>query len=321
LIFKFNLTIFQVIHVSQVLVNERKSKAIYSTLIKKSRMAFSADSQQLGVISMSSTLDYVVQLNDRAATVEELSPLAFSGYAHFTAMQVRSRKIRGLDLHLARLRDASREMFGKTISDEQLRSYLKKALHSSPDDISMTATIYSPIGEFTAREDDSIPQVLIRTGPASNGPTGPLTLKTFEHERVLPTLKHVGEIAKTHFLRQATSRGFDDAIFQDSRGRLSEGSIWNLAFWDGDTVVWPQAPMLMGTTMSIVRRQLKRMGIPQREQEITEKSLLQLSGAVVMNSWTPGVPVHKINSVSLNKAPFFLELLHKAFLAEPLISP
>ena len=37
-----------------------------------------------------------------------------------------------------------------------------------------------------------------------------------------------------------------DAAFIDRQGRLSEGSIWNLAVWDGTAVVWPVAEMLGG---------------------------------------------------------------------------
>lgn len=37
---------------------------------------------------------------ERPATATDLAPLAFAGYAHFTAMQVRGGGVRGLDLHL-----------------------------------------------------------------------------------------------------------------------------------------------------------------------------------------------------------------------------
>ncbi|SDX84256.1 Amino-transferase class IV [Saccharopolyspora shandongensis] len=131
----------------------------------------------------------------------------------------------------------------------------------------------------------------------------------------------MGEVAKTYYLRQAVERGFDDAAFVDRRGRLSEASIWNLAFWDGDAVVWPEAKMLGGTTMGIVRRQLERLGVPQRTAEIRPEDLPELSGAVVMNSWTPGVAVHGIDSVPMPGAPVFLELLHRAYQAEPLVTP
>jgi branched-subunit amino acid aminotransferase/4-amino-4-deoxychorismate lyase len=264
---------------------------------------------------------FAVHRNGQAATAEELAPLVFAGYAHFTAMQVRGGQVRGLDLHLARLRSASVELFGRALPEDRVRSRLREALEAGPADLSLTATVYSPVGEFTVAGADAEPEVLVRTGPAASGPKGPLALATVEHERVLPAVKHVGEVAKTYFLRQAVGRGFDDAAFVDHRGRLSEGTIWNLAFWDGAAVVWPEAEMLAGITMGVLRRQLDRLGVPQRVQEVTRADLPALAGAVVMNSWTPGVAVHRIGSVPLPEAPTFLELLHRAYQTETLTSP
>lgn len=267
-----------------------------------------------------SAASFVVQRNGQTANADDLAPLAFAGYAHFTAMQVRGGKVRGLDLHLERLRGASVELLGRVLPDDRVRSYLRAALEAGPADLSLLATVYSPAGEFTVAGADIEPEVLIRTGPAASGPQGPLALAMVEYERVVPTVKHVGEIAKTYFLRQAVRQGFDDAAFVDRRGRLSEGSIWNLAFWDGTAVVWPAAEMLVGTTMGIVRRQLDGLGVPQRIQEVTPNDLPALAGAVVMNSWTPGVPVHRIGSVPLPEAPSFLDVLHRAYQVEPLVS-
>ncbi|MBB5934388.1 aminotransferase class IV family protein [Streptomyces zagrosensis] len=264
---------------------------------------------------------FVVHRNGQPATTEELTPLAFAGYAHFTAMQVRGGQIRGLDLHLERLRYASHELFGQALPDDRLLSHLRAALEAGPPDLSLTATMYHAAGEFTAPEAGVRPEVLVRTGPAAYGPQGPLALATVEYERILPTVKHVGEVAKTYYIRQAQGTGFDDAAFLDRQGRFSEATIWNLAFWDGTAVVWPLAEMLGGTTMGIVRRQLDRLGVPQRAQEITPAELPSLAGAVVMNSWTPGVAVRQLGDASLPEAPAFLELLHQAYEAEPLTSP
>lgn len=264
---------------------------------------------------------FVVQRNGRAATAEDLAPLAFAGYAHFTAVQVREGRIRGLDLHLERLRAASVELFGRALPDARIRSHLRAALKVGPADLSLLATVYSPAGEFTVAGTDVEPELLVRTAPAAFGPRGPLALAPVEYERVLPTVKHVGEVAKTYFLRRSVGQGFDDAAFVDRRGRLSEGSIWNLAFWDGTAVIWPAANMLGGTTMGIVRRQLDRLGIAQRVQEVTLDDLPTLAGAVVMNSWTPGVPVRRIGSVFLPEAPSFVDVLHSAYQAEPLAAP
>ncbi|CAL9535857.1 hypothetical protein SUDANB19_04136 [Streptomyces sp. enrichment culture] len=263
---------------------------------------------------------FTVQHNGRVAGTEELAPLAFAGYAHFTAAQVRGGRLRGLDLHLERLRTASVRLFGEALPDEQVRSALRAALAAGPADVSVTVTVSSRAGEFTA-ERTGAPDLLVRTGPPASGPAGPLALAAVPYERTLPTVKHVGEVAKTYFLRQAVADGFDDAAFVDALGRLSEATIWNLAFWDGTGVVWPRADMLAGTTMGILRRRLDAMGVPQRDREVRLADLPALSGAVVMNSWTPGVPVHRVGTVSLPDAPGFLRLLHEAYAAEPPTAP
>ncbi|MBN3932088.1 aminotransferase class IV family protein [Streptomyces verrucosisporus] len=257
---------------------------------------------------------FVVHRNGRAATSEELAPLAFAGYAHFTAMQVREGRVRGLDLHLERLRSASVELFGRSLPEERMRLFLRAALEAGPADVSLTATVYSPAGEFTAA--DAEPEILVRTGPPASGPKGPLALAAAEYERPLPSVKHVGEVAKTYFLRRAAAQGFDDAVFVDRRGRLSEGTIWNLVFWDGIAVVWPAADVLDGVTMGIVRRGLDRLGVPQHVREVTLEDLRSLDGGAVMNSWTPGIPVRRIGSVPLPGAPSFPDLLRRAYLTE-----
>ena len=263
---------------------------------------------------------FIAHLNGQPASAEQLAPLAFAGFAHFTAMQVRDGRVRGLDLHLKRLHSASMELFGRALSDDRVRAYLKAAIDVGPRDLSLTATMYSRAGEFTSTSTAEL-EVLVRTSPASSGPKGPLALSVVEYERVLPSIKHVGEVAKTHYMRKASEQGFDDAAFVDRHGRFTEASIWNLAFWDGTAVIWPDAPMLTGTTMSIVRRELDRLGVPQRIQKITHDDLPQFGGAVVMNSWTPGVPVSRMGAVKFADAPAFLDRLHQAYEAEPLVAP
>jgi branched-subunit amino acid aminotransferase/4-amino-4-deoxychorismate lyase len=255
---------------------------------------------------------FTAQQNGAPATNAELATMAFAGFAHFTAMQVRGGRVRGLDLHLQRLRHASLAMFGSALEDEEIRGYLRQALGGN-DDCSLTATLHLPGGEFAVPGREVKPKVLVRTAPPASGPAGPLELAMFEHERVLPEWKHVGEVAKTWFLRQAVSQGFDDAAFVDRHGRLSEATIWNLAFWDGESVIWPEAAMLAGTTMGILRRQLLQRGVPQRTQEVRAADVPSLKGAVVMNSWSPGIPVSRLGSHRIPQSPQFLDLLHRAF--------
>ncbi|MET2714622.1 aminotransferase class IV family protein [Streptomyces harbinensis] len=264
---------------------------------------------------------HTTHLDGRPATAGDLAPLAFAGYAHFTALQVRGGLVRGLDLHLDRLRGASQALFGRALPDERIGAALRAAIAAGPADVSLTATVYAPEGEFTAASGAAEPRLLVRTAPPAAGPAGPLRLAVVGHERVLPELKHVGEVAKTHFLRQAVAAGYDDAAFTDRHGRLTEATIWNLAFWDGTSVLWPDGAMLAGTTMGIVRRQLDALGVPQRVAEVTRDGPAELAGAVVMNSWTPGVPVRGIGEMAIPAAPEFTALLHRAYAAEPWVAP
>lgn len=263
---------------------------------------------------------YVVHHNGRAATAEELAAVAFGSPAHFTAMQVRGGLIRGLDLHLARLRTASLELFGRAVPDEEVRSQLRAALAASPADVSLRVLVHAPGDPFAAEPGE--PAMLVRTASAGAPPTGPLALAAVAHERFQPAVKHVGEPAKRFFLRQAAAEGFDDAAFVDRDGRLSEGTIWNLAFWDGTAVVWPVAGILDGIMQGMIKRQLAKLGVPQRDAEVRADGLARWArGAVVLNSRTPAVAVHCIGNEVLPEAPDFVALLHRAHEAEPLVAP
>lgn len=251
--------------------------------------------------------------NDRTATVEDLSPLAFAGYAHFTAMQIRDHAVKGLDLHLKRLRDASTQLFGTHLPDEQILRYLQNAATQGPADASLMCFITSEPGEFMPAPKPLDLNVLIKLMPAAEPPAGPLALDLVDHQRDLPTVKHVGEVAKTHYLRKANAKGFDDAAFRDNSGRISEATIWNLAFWDGESVIWPQAGILPGVTMQILSRQLEALQIPQRTVPVTEDMLTDELSAVVMNSWTPGIDVARIGEHGLASSSRFVEVLHGAY--------
>ncbi|MCF1492522.1 aminotransferase class IV [Agrobacterium vitis] len=271
-------------------------------------------------ITMSTCFPSKITLNGHAVSADDLAPLAFSGFAHFTAMQVRQGRVRGLDLHLERLRLASLAMFGMALPDEQVRAHLHAVLNGAPNDLSLTATIFSRSGEFTVPAMPDNLAILVRTALPSNGPAGPLRLDVVLHERPLASIKHVGESAKTYYLRKAVERGFDDAAFLDTKGRLSEATIWNLVFWDGEAVVWPRADMLHGVTMGIIRRQLEKLGIPQRQQEVRLEDLKNMTSAALMNSWTPGIAISSIETTNFTETSTLTELLHRAYQAEPAIS-
>ncbi|AZT94771.1 MULTISPECIES: aminotransferase class IV family protein [Micrococcales] len=259
----------------------------------------------------------ITHLNGNPATVSDLAPLSFAGYAHFTAMQMRDYSVPGLDLHLARLRQASDTLFGQHLPDERIADYLRTAVEASEaTDASVTCFITSRPGEFAPAGESPKLDVLVKVTDPAVAPAGPLALDIVRHERHLSQVKHVGEVSKTFFLRQAIERGFDDAAFEDSAGRLSEATIWNLAFWDGESVIWPEAEYLPGVTMQILARRLHRLGVPQQTRTIHTADLSERLSAVVMNSWTPGIAVSLIGDQSMAQDSKFMRLLNKAYTTE-----
>src|SRR5438093_10341033 len=56
-----------------------------------------------------------------------------SGYGHFTAMQVRKGRTRGLSLHMARLEAADREAFGVGLHEDRTRGLIRHALAEVTD--------------------------------------------------------------------------------------------------------------------------------------------------------------------------------------------
>ncbi|WP_277931104.1 aminotransferase class IV [Bacillus cereus group sp. BfR-BA-01310] len=86
-----------------------------------------------------------------------------------------------------------------------------------------------------------------------------LRLQITEFERDIPQVKNVGSFGQIYRGRIARMNGFDDVLFLDSLGRISEGSIWNIGFFDGDRIIWPKAEILPGIAMQVIQAGLEKI--------------------------------------------------------------
>jgi hypothetical protein len=73
-----------------------------------------------------------IEIDGRGVGAETLWETA-SAYGHFTAMQVRGRRTRGLALHLRRLEVANRELFEFGLDHERIRWLVRHALRGVED--------------------------------------------------------------------------------------------------------------------------------------------------------------------------------------------
>jgi branched-subunit amino acid aminotransferase/4-amino-4-deoxychorismate lyase len=219
----------------------------------------------------------LVEIDGLPATAEKLTFLALSGYGHFTAMQVRDLRVRGMDLHLARLDTASRELYGTGLDGDLVRERVRHALGDGVHDASVRVYVFRPV------PGDQLSVLVTARGPASP-PSRPQRLRTVPYQRPVAHLKHLGGFAQGYFIERVAAEGYDEALLVGPDGTISEGAITNIAFVAGGTVVWPDAPALPGISMQVLQRQLTRHGVPWEHRPVRVADVGSYDGAFVSNS-------------------------------------
>ncbi|MEI7031346.1 aminotransferase class IV family protein [Streptomyces pratensis] len=204
-----------------------------------------------------------VEFDGRPATAEDLRVPAFQGFGHFTAMQVRGAKVRGLGLHLARLDAANRELFEEPLDGDRVRELIRHALDGAGRrDASVRVSGLLPGGATRTT-------VMVTVGePAAPAP-GARSLMPVPYTRTAPHIKRPGEFGQTYYGLLAGRAGFDEALLTAPGGVVAEGAVANIGFWDGTSVVWPDAPALHGTTMALLEDGLARAGQPSVRRPVT----------------------------------------------------
>lgn len=233
-------------------------------------------------------------IDGRPAGVEDLGRQALFNYGALTSFRVEGGGVRGLDRHLDRLNRSAIELFGEAVAGDRLRDQMRTAL-AGRDEAWLRVSLFS--NELSLRQSDWIgaPQVMISvSAPPSPLPHG-VRLHSQAYAREAPHLKHVATMGLLRARRMARLAGFDDALFTDAEGRISEGSLWNVGFIEGETVVWPQALMLDGVAQALIREALDRAGSPQRTEVVRLSDLPRFDGAFLCNSATPAAEIAAID--------------------------
>jgi len=220
--------------------------------------------------------DYVtIEVNGREADPAAVSLLEHEGWGHFTAMQVRGGRVRGLDLHLSRLAAAHREVYARALDEPEVRARIRHALGAGGD-ASVRVYGYWAGLIVTVREPQDMPR-------------RPHSMTAVLFQRPLARLKHVGSWGQGRFREAALAAGFDEGLLVDETGRISEGTVTNVGFWRDGRVIWPEAPKLDGITMLLLRRQLATAGVGQAEEPVRVPDLASYQGMIVCNArgWAP----------------------------------
>ncbi|MBW8303286.1 MAG: aminotransferase class IV [Brevundimonas sp.] len=248
------------------------------------------------------------------ATLADLTHVALVNYGAYTSFHVEPGGVRGLDLHLRRLETSALELFGAGLGEARLRELMRRAVEGRREcwlRVSLFAPEISPrTPGWTGR-----PKVMTATFPPPAPLAESMRLQTQTYAREAPHLKHVATFGLIGARRAAQAAGFDDALFVDGDGRVSEGSLWNIGFLRGNQVVWPQAPMLAGVGQALVRRGLEESGLEQVIEPVQVADLPGFDSAFICNSATPACAVASIDGHRFAPPP--LEALRAAWASQP----
>jgi branched-subunit amino acid aminotransferase/4-amino-4-deoxychorismate lyase len=223
-------------------------------------------------------------INGQPAHADDLRWPVATNYGHFTSMRVVDGCARGLDLHLQRLDASTRFLFGHSLDVDALRNWLREAIDGDASELSVRINVFSRAFNRDCPADAMKPDVLIAVTDAAAASAQPLRVKSFAYERDLPQVKHVGTFALFHHRRLAQQAGFDDALFVDRNENISEGSIWNIALFDGKRIVWPNALQLEGTSKHLLKRGFAQRGIESIDAAVPLSRIGDFPAAFFTNS-------------------------------------
>ncbi|MET3836665.1 branched-subunit amino acid aminotransferase/4-amino-4-deoxychorismate lyase [Brevundimonas sp. UYEF29] len=249
------------------------------------------------------------------ATPDDLAHQALVNYGAYTSFRVENGAARGLDLHLARLEQAAVELFGESPGEADFRRLMALAV-AGREACWLRVSLFSP--EIAHRNPTYVgrPKVMTSVSPAPPPLANRVRITAMPYEREAPHLKHLATFGLIRARRAARAAGFDDALFVDGAGRVSEGTLWNIGFVQGDRIVWPQAPMLAGVTQALITRGLPQIGLTCETRPIRLDEISALDAAFLCNSATPICPIIAIDDVSFANDPALLAKVEAAWSAQ-----
>ena len=198
-----------------------------------------------------------MELDGKPASLEQARALALTNYGHFTSMLVENDRVRGLSLHMERLIRDCAYLFAADLDAEHVRRCVRRALAGTDQPTVIRVTIYDPALDLGTVGRDAKPHVLVTARPAPPGAAPkPLRLQAVAYQRDAPAVKHVGLFGALHNRRQAQRQGFDDALFLNPDGTISEIATSNVGCIRDRELIWPRSEWLSGVTMRLVHQAL-----------------------------------------------------------------
>jgi branched-subunit amino acid aminotransferase/4-amino-4-deoxychorismate lyase len=219
----------------------------------------------------------LIEIDGNRPDAGQLASVATDYYGHFTAMQVRDHRVRGLGFHLERLTRAHAELFGTSLDGDLVRRYVRHALQDGTGDGSVRVNVRQPA-------EQPVIMVTVREPGPMPGDGRAWRLASVPYQRTAAHIKRMSDFGQAYFQRSVQRDGFDEALLTGPDGLITEGSVTNVGFVSDGQFVWPQAPVLAGVTMQVLEAAFASSGIVARREPVRLADLDRYEGAFVTNA-------------------------------------
>lgn len=215
------------------------------------------------------------------------------------------------DLHIARLANSAK-LLGFNIDEQQIKDSLKKFVEANPSNkpYYLRPLVYASDLGIAPRLHNLECDLLIygvEMGEylSSEGITCCISSWTRGEDRSLPLRGKISgtyvssALAKT----EAIERGFDEAIFLNSRGKIAEGSAMNLFIVRNGVLITPSVTqdILEGITRRSIIELACQNHIPVEEREVDRSELLLADEAFLTGTAAQIAPIKKIEQYTLSE--------------------
>jgi branched-chain amino acid aminotransferase len=264
----------------------------------------------------------LVSINGRSvdpatATVSIFDRGFIFGDAIYEVIRTVHRRPFHLDLHLDRLqRSGDAVALDVAPMRERLTREVERLLALMPGDDDVSIRIMITRGETPTLD------LLAADGPPTwivwVKPLEPWRKELFEKgmriqsvspdsivARVSPGVKSNNRQANITVHRLARQNGFDDGLFVDPSGVVTEGPTWNLFIVKAGTVVTPplERGILEGITRGLVLRLCERLPIPSTVREVTLDEAHHADEMFITSTTRGIMPVAQLDDVRLPATP------------------
>lgn len=253
----------------------------------------------------------MAELNGRPATLDELQTLALTNYGSFTSLRVEEGRVRGLALHLERLVRDTRTLFGVDLDPDRIRALIRRVAPTSGA-TTIRVTVFDPATDLGHPDRAEDPQILVTQRAAGALPLPPLSVRSTVYQRDLPEVKSVSLFTSLRHRRAAQLSGYDDALFVDDQGVISEGGTWNIGFYDGEQVIWPSAEALPGITMLLLQAAHEH-----RTAHVTLADVGTMEAAFATNAAIGVRAITRVDDTELTADHPIVDILRKQYLDVP----